>query len=132
VVIIDTSAWIEFFRPSGNLAIKKLVRYALENESVGIGDLIYCEILQGTKNKDEFNTLKHLLDGLSKFDMVGFSIAEKSAENYRNLRSRGITVRKTIDVLIATFCMEHDYYLIHNDSDFDLIKSALPLETFGN
>lgn len=130
MVIIDTSAWIEFFRPSGNLSIKKLVRYALENESVGIGDLIYCEILQGVKNKAEINMLKNLLEGLKKFDMVGFSIAEKSADNYRNLRSRGITVRKTIDVLIATFCMEHGYYFIHNDSDFDLIKSSFNLKTF--
>ena len=70
-----------------------------------------------------------MLLSLPRFDMVGFVTAEKSAANYRLLRSKGVTVRKTIDVLIGTFCADHDLQLIHNDFDFDLMAKHIGLDT---
>jgi predicted nucleic acid-binding protein len=69
-----------------------------------------------------------LLLSLPRFDMVGFRMAEKSAANCRLLRSKGVTVRKTVDVLIGTFCAEHGMQLIHHDSDFDLMANHIGLD----
>lgn len=130
MIMIDTSAWIEFFKPSGNKMIKDTVKYCLEYKLVAMGDLIYCEFLQGIRTSKELNSIKILFSGLAKFDMVGFKLAEKSAENYRYMREHGITVRKTIDVLIASFCIENSFELVHFDSDFDLMEKALGLRIF--
>ena len=132
MVIIDTSAWIEFFnRKSNYLSVKNTVRHCLINESVGMGDLIYCEILQGIKFKNELIKIKTLLSGLDKYNMVNFDLADKSASNYRFLRQKGITVRKTIDVLIATFCIENKYSLVHNDTDFTSIEKYFDLKVYN-
>jgi predicted nucleic acid-binding protein len=131
MVVIDTSALIEFFNKNGNQSIKKTVRYCLLKEAVGLGDLIYCEILQGFKFKNELIRAKILLSGLNKLNMVNFELAEKSAFNYRLLRSRGVTVRKTIDVLIATYCIENKVPLLHNDIDFTFIEKHTPLKTYS-
>ena len=118
MVIVDTSAWIEYFR-GGVPRIVNKVDQCLEIDLVGIGDLVYCEVMQGIRASRERSQVSSLLLSLPQFNMVGFGIAEKSAANYRLLRSRGITVRKTIDVLIGTFCAEHGLQLIHHDSDYD-------------
>ena len=131
MIIIDTSAWIEFFNKNSNYpSIKNTVRYCLENEYVGIGDLIYCEILQGIKHKNELIKVKTLLSGLQKYNMVNFELADLSAANHRLIRKKGITIRKTIDMLIGTFCIQKDFQLIHNDSDFSLIEKHLGLKVF--
>lgn len=127
MVIIDTSAWIEYLNGTGSGVVDK-VDQCLEQDIVAIGDLIYCEIMQGIRSKRQRNQVSSLLLSLPQFDIVGFSIAEKSAANYRLLRSKGITVRKTIDVLIGTFCSEHDFQIVHNDSDFDLMAKHIGLD----
>jgi len=127
VVIVDTSAWIEFFR-GGLPRIVNKVDLCLEQDLVGIGDLVYCEVMQGICSPREKIEVSSLLLALPQFEMVGFSMAEKSASNYRLLRSKGVTVRKTIDVLIGTFCAEHGLQLIHNDSDFDLMAKHIGLK----
>ena len=127
MVIVDTSAWIEYFRIGIPDVVEK-VDLCLEQESVGIGDLVYCEIMQGIRSSRERGRVSSLLLSLPQFEMVGFAIAEKSAANYRLLRSKGVTVRKTIDVLIGTFCAEHGFKLVHNDSDFDLMARHIGLE----
>ena len=127
MVIVDTSAWIEYFR-NGVPKIIDAVDNCLDKNHVGIGDLIYCEVMQGIRKQWERDQVSSLLLSLPRFTMVGFQIAEKSAFNYRLLRSQGVTVRKTIDVLIATFCIENDFQLVHNDSDFDLMVDPLGLE----
>ena len=104
------------------------VDQCLEQDLVAIGDLIYCEIMQGIRCPRERSQVSSLLLSLPQFDMVGFSTAEKSAANYRLLRSKGITVRKTIDVLIGTFCSEHGFQIMHHDSDFDLMAKHLGLD----
>ncbi len=127
MVIVDTSAWIEFFR-GGLPRIVNKVDLCLEQDLVGIGDLVYCEVMQGICSPREKIEVSSLLLALPQFEMVGFSMAEKSASNYRLLRSKGVTVRKTIDVLIGTFCAEHGLQLIHNDSDFDLMAKHIGLK----
>jgi len=127
MVIVDTSAWVEYFRGGVPDVVEKVDR-CLEQDLVGIGDLVYCEVMQGIRSSRERGEVSSLLLSLPRFDMVGFSIAEKSASNYRLLRSKGVTVRKTIDVLIGTFCAEHGLQLVHHDSDFDLMAKHIGLD----
>lgn len=127
MVIIDTSAWIEYLRGGIPRVVQK-VDQCLEEDLVGIGDLVYCEVMQGIRAPRERGRVSSLLLSLPQFDMVGFSIAEKSAANYRLLRSKGVTIRKTIDVLIGTFCAEHGLRIVHHDSDFDLMAEHIGLE----
>ena len=127
MVLVDTSAWIEYLRGGIPRVVEK-VDQCLEQDLVGIGDLVYCEVMQGIRAPRERSRISALLLSLPQFDMVGFSIAEKSAANYRLLRSKGVTVRKTIDVLIGTFCAEHKLQLVHNDSDFDLMAKHIGLD----
>ena len=127
MIIVDTSAWAEYFMGGIPLVVDK-VDQCLEQDFVGIGDLVYCEVMQGIRSPRERSQVSALLLSMPQFDMVGFSIAEKSADNYRLLRSKGITVRKTIDVVTGTFCAEHGFPIIHNDSDFDLMAGLIGLE----
>lgn len=128
MVMVDTSAWIEFFR-GGLPSVVNKVDLCLERDLVGIGDLVYCEVMQGIRSPRAKGEVSTLLLSLPRFEMVGFIMAEKSASNYRLLRSKGVTVRKTIDVLIGTFCAEHGLPLIHHDSDFDLMAKHIGLNT---
>ncbi len=130
MVVIDTSAWIEYFK-NGRQTVVKNVDYCLERNLVGIGDLIYCEAIQGIKSRNERTKISNLLLSLPRFNMVGFEIAEKSAFNYRFLRSQGITIRKTIDVIIGTFCAENKFQLAHYDKDFDRMASYIGLDVFN-
>ena len=127
MVIVDTSAWIEYFRGGIPKVVDKVDR-CLDQELVGIGDLVYCEVMQGIRSPRERGQVSSLLLALPQFAMVGFTIAEKSAANYRLLRSKGVTVRKTIDVLIGTFCVKRGFQLVHNDSDFTLMASHIGLK----
>ena len=127
MVIVDTSAWIEYLG-DGVPAVVNKVDLCLDQDLVGIGDLIYCEVMQGIRSPRERREVSGLLLSLPQFDMVGFTMAEKSASNYRLLRSKGVTVRKTIDVLIGTFCAEHGLQIIHHDSDFDLMAKHIGLD----
>jgi len=126
MIIVDTSAWIEFFRDGEPSVVGKVDRY-LERDLVGIGDLIYCEVMQGIRSVAQRRQISGLLLSLPRFEMVGFPIAEKAADNYRLLRSRGVTVRKTVDVIIGTFCAENDLALAHHDRDFDFMAPHLGL-----
>ena len=127
MVIVDTSAWIEYLRGGVPRIVAKVDR-CLEQDLVGIGDLVYCEIMQGIRSPRERSQVSTLLLSLPQFDMVGFHIAEKSAANYRLLRSKGVTVRKTIDVLIGTFCAENGLQIVHCDSDFGLMAEHIGLD----
>jgi len=116
MVIVDTSAWIEYLR-GGVPAVVAKVDLCLDQDLVCIGDLIYCEVMQGIRTPRERREVSGLLLCLPQFDMVGFSMAEKSASNYRLLRSKGVTVRKTIGL-----------QLVHHDSDFDLMARHIGLD----
>lgn len=127
MILIDTSAWIEYFQ-GGTPSVVHKIETCLREEDVAIGDLIYCEIMQGLYSDADRRQVDDLLSGLPRFEMVGFEMAGKAAANYRLLRTKGVTVRKTIDVLIGTFCAEHDLTLVHNDRDFDLMAKHLGLK----
>jgi hypothetical protein len=127
MIIVDTSAWIEFFK-NGIPPVVQSVENSLEKNLVGIGDLIFCEVVQGIKSKGDREQVAALLLSLPRFEMVGFRIAEKAADNYRTLRSRGITIRKTIVVIIGTFCVENNFSLIHNDRDFEAMAPYIDLD----
>ena len=127
MVIVDTSAWIEYFR-DGLPEIVTRVDHCLDQDLVGIGDLIYCEVMQGIRSPRHRREVSSLLLALPQFEMVGFQLAEKSAANYRLLRSRGVTIRKTIDVLIGTFCADHGFQIVHHDADFDRMAPHIGLE----
>jgi predicted nucleic acid-binding protein len=99
----------------------------LENRRVATGDLIMAEFLQGFREDKQFQEAKKLMDSLEYHDFVGREIAISAAQNFRKLRKKGITIRKTIDVLIATFCIEYGFELLHNDRDFDPMEEVLGL-----
>ena len=117
MILVDTSVWIDYFNGSDNQYTDALDS-GLEESIVAIGDLIFLEILQGFKNDRDFNRAKAVLDSLDQYELFGHSMALKSAENYRTLRKKGITIRKTTDVIIATFCIENQIPLLFSDRDF--------------
>ncbi len=130
MVVIDTSAWISYFNDTGHKVLKD-IDYVLDNDMVCLGDLIYCEILQGIRDKKQLKKVKEVFETLHKDVVGGFEICEKAAENYKYLRSLGVTVRKTIDIIIGTFCLENNYVIIHNDSDFKYMELYLGLRSFN-
>lgn len=130
MILVDSSVWVDYFNGSETIQVKQLDAL-LDKELLAIGDLILTEVLQGfSKNKD-YKTAKMLLSNLAYFDMLGKPIAIKSAENFRYLRKKGVTVRKTIDVIIATFCLEYDLVLLHSDKDFKPFEQYLSLKTYS-
>lgn len=118
MIVVDTSVWIDYVNGVAT-AQTDLLDIELQRSRIVVGDLIITEFLQGFRDDKQFHEAKNLMDSLEYHDFVGKSIAEKAAENFRTLRKNGITVRKTIDVLIATFCIENGFELIHSDRDFD-------------
>lgn len=117
MILVDTSVWIDYFNGKESLETDLLDR-ALEHETVAIGDLILIEILQGFRSDKQYKTVKELLEPLQKFEMLGLDFAIKTADNYRALRKKGITIRKTADVIIATYCIEKNIPLLFTDRDF--------------
>jgi predicted nucleic acid-binding protein len=99
----------------------------LETTPILIGDLILAEVLQGFRHDPDFEKVRRALGRFIQESMVTPELAVQSARNYRFLRQKGVTVRKTIDSLIATFCIENDHQLLHNDSDFDGYEEYLGL-----
>lgn len=126
MVIVDTTVWIDYLRGVVKPQTDWLDR-ALDRERLGITDLILCEVLQGVRDRGEQRRTRRQLLSLEVFSGVGPEIALAAAENYRQLRSRGVTVRKTIDCLIATFCIRHQHELLHDDRDYDAFAQHLGL-----
>ena len=117
MIFVDTSVWIDFFNGKDSAEVQKLDS-ALGTEAVAIGDLIALEILQGFKNDKDYKAAKEMMDSLTVYDLLGESAVYACAENYRALRKKGITIRKTADVIIATFCIENNFLLLFSDRDF--------------
>lgn len=126
MIFVDSSVWIDYFR---GVATKEteLLDALLGTELIATGDLVLAEVLQGFKSERDFNQAKKLMTSLVMVDMLGQEIAIQAARNFRSLRERGITVRKTIDTIIATYCIENDLALLHSDRDFDAFVEHLNL-----
>lgn len=128
MILVDSSVWIDFFNGAGTPQTDRLDGL-LGQQPLAIGDLILTEVLQGFRREQDYQTAKRLLLTLDVFALAGQHLAIRSAENYRSLRSRGITIRKTIDVVIATFCIEWDLALLHADKDFLPFERHLGLQS---
>ena len=126
-VIIDTTVWIDFFR-NAKTEQTDLFETAVRRGDAALGDLIVSEILQGVDTDKEFRSLKRHLSNFHVYPMIGRQNAIQSAVNYRKLRAKGITVRKSVDCWIATFCIERHFPLLHNDRDFDPFAQHLGLK----
>ena len=126
MIVADTSVWIDYV--NGTVTPQtNILDIELENRRVATGDLIMVEFLQGFRDDKQFQEAKDLMDSLEYYDFVGRELAVNAAQNFRKLRKKGITIRKTIDVLIATFCIEYGFELLHNDKDFDPMEEILGL-----
>jgi hypothetical protein len=128
MILVDSSVWIDYFNGKKNSKTDWLDS-ALGNKPIIIGDLILAEVLQGFQNENDFRTAKNLLLDFPFMEMVGKNMAINSAINYRFLKKKGVTVRKTIDVMIGTFCIHHHFSLLHDDRDFDPLEKYLKLKT---
>jgi len=128
LILVDSSVWIDYFRGVSTPESERL-DVLLGSEPVAIGDLILAEMLQGFAVEREFNQARRLLTGLHVRTLGGREIAIQAARNSRALRARGVTVRKTIDSVIATHCIEHDVALLYSDRDFDPFVEHLGLRS---
>jgi predicted nucleic acid-binding protein len=127
VVLVDTTVWVDYFKglptPEAEWLDRELVRQRL-----GLTDLVLCEVLQGVTSEAQAAEVLRELQQFEIFDTGGVGLATAAARNYRLLRTRGVTVRKTIDCLIATFCLLADHMLLHHDRDFDPFEHELGLQ----
>lgn len=128
MVVIDSSVWIDFFS-GATTKQTELLEIILVRDRAAIGGLILTEVLQGFRLDRDFRTARKLLLDCEFLPMDGLTLSLRSAENYRKLRLEGVTVRKTIDCLIATFCIEHSLPLLHSDRDFDPFEKHLGLHS---
>jgi predicted nucleic acid-binding protein len=126
MILVDSSVWIDCFNGVGNPCVAKLDSL-LGVELIAVGDIILTEILEGFQNDNDFKTAKAVLLSLTVFDMLGQDHALAVAENYRYLRKNGIAIRKIIDCMIATFCIQNNHQLLFCDKDFQPFMEYLGL-----
>jgi predicted nucleic acid-binding protein len=117
LILVDSSVWIDYFSGLDSPEADKLDNI-LGIRPVAIGDLILTEVLQGFRHDKDYKAAREVFEDITIFDMLGEKMAIKSAENFRALRKKGITVRKTADVIIATFCIDQKLPLLFSDKDF--------------
>jgi predicted nucleic acid-binding protein len=126
VVIVDTSVWIDYLNDKAN-AQTLWLNFAIENKDIGLSSLILCEVLQGFHTSREADKTCNWLLSFHVFETGDTRLAIQSSENYRLLRQKGVTIRSSIDCLIATFCIDEGHQLLHKDSDFDGFENHLGL-----
>jgi predicted nucleic acid-binding protein len=126
MVIVDTTVWIDYLRGTDNAETIWLDQ-ELTHQRLGLTDLILCEVLQGIRDTALFAQVRDELLTFHLFETGGKQLAIASALNYRKLRGQGYTVRRTIDCLIATFCLQTGHELLHRDRDFDSFEKTLGL-----
>ncbi|WP_125610583.1 PIN domain nuclease [Specibacter cremeus] len=117
MIVVDSSVWIDFFNGRDSTETGRLYSL-LAAEPIAVGDLIVTEVLQGFRSDRDFAKARNALLSLTVFPLLGPDAAVRAAENYRELRKQGVTVRKTADVIIASFCIEHGHSLLFSDRDF--------------
>ena len=126
MILVDSSAWIDYFKGTITPQTDKLDKM-LAHAPLAIGDLFLTEVLQGFTNERDFNKARKMLTSLTVVQLGGQKIAIQAVKNFRALRVLGVTVRKTIDTVIATWCIESGYDLLHDDRDFDPFVKHLGL-----
>jgi predicted nucleic acid-binding protein len=128
MILTDSSVWIDHINHVINEPVRRL-RGLIPNEPLLIGDLILCEILQGFRSEAQAKLAARVLGRFEAVSLCSPDLAVTAAANYRFLRARGITIRKTIDVIIGTFCIERGHALLHSDRDFEPMERLLGLQT---
>jgi predicted nucleic acid-binding protein len=128
VILVDSSVWIDHLRNTVTRQVSQL-RSLVSSEELLVGDLILCEVLQGLSTNEEAALVEEALREFEIVSLVNPELAVKAASNYRFLRSRGFTVRRTIDLIIGTFCIERGHSLLHADRDFSPMERLLGLHT---
>ncbi len=128
MILVDSSVWIGYFNGIRSWQTGFLNDY-LSNMPVLMGDLILTEVLQGFRSEKDYKTAKKFLSLLPFCRIGGYDVAVESALNYRRLRKKGVTVRKTIDVIIATYCIMEGVTLLHDDRDFEPMAVHFSLKT---
>jgi predicted nucleic acid-binding protein len=126
MVIVDTTVWVHYLKGNENAQTEWFDRN-VGREALGLTDLILCEVLQGVPADEDFAAVSQQLLEFALFSTGGAEIAISAAQNYRSLRRRGFTVRKTVDCLIATLCMREGFSLLHRDRDYDVFERELAL-----
>ena len=129
MIIIDTSVWVGFICGNATWQTDWLMRN-LDRPNLGLTDLTYCEILQGQKTDVDVQRWRYALPLVGVHATGGIELAEATAQNYRSLRRRGLTIRNTIDCFIATFCIRGGHTLLHSDRDFIAFEQHLALKVF--
>jgi predicted nucleic acid-binding protein len=128
MILVDSSVWIDYFN-GHNTTQTDWLDSALGKIPIIMGDLVLTEVLQGFQNEKDFKIARTLLLSVPFMPMLGQQLAIESAMNYRILRKNGVTVRKTIDVMIGTFCVHYRFSCLYQDKDFDPIVKFLKLKT---
>jgi predicted nucleic acid-binding protein len=118
LIVIDSSVWIGHLRNLDTRAVRAL-RSIEDPDTIIVGDIVLLEVLQGARNQARATRIENDLRRFQIEPMLDDNLAIRAARNYRTLRERGVTIRKTIDVIIATFCLERNHALLHDDRDFD-------------
>ena len=126
MVIVDSSVWIDYLNGNANIQTEWL-ESSLGEQEIGLTSLILCEVLQGIRHNRRFNETREVLIAFSVFEGITANLAVASAQNFRILRHQGVTVRKTVDSIIATFCIQEGHQLLHHDSDFESFEKHLGL-----
>jgi predicted nucleic acid-binding protein len=124
--VADTSVWVDFLRGTPSPEAELLDRL-LPVRRIIVGDLVLCEVLQGVADARQARRTEALLREFLVLPMVDDGLAVQAAENFRRLRALGVTIRKTMDLLIGTFCIRHGHQLLHRDRDFDPMEAHLGL-----
>lgn len=130
MIFLDSTVLIDYFNGRNNWQVEVLDSI-LGRELVVIGDYVLTEVLQGFRSDNEFQKAKTILLSFPCFNIGGKEMALQSAKNYRYLRKKGVTVRKTIDSIIATFCIVNKLTLLHNDKDFEPFSKHLKLKVYN-
>ena len=128
MILVDSSVWIDYLRGIDTRQTDRL-HALLGVEPLAVGDLILTEVLQGTTTEKDFRSVQRLLGNLDVLQLGGSAVAVQAARNFRALREKGVTVRKTIDCIIATRCIMDDLTLLHSDRDFDPFGTHLGLRS---
>ena len=127
MIIVDTSVWIDYFNGI-DTDETDILDGSLGKQEVAIGDLILLEILRGFRLDKDYNIAKKYLANIQQYSMLNPALALKAANNYRKLRKKGITIRKTADIIIATFCIQKKFPLLYTDRDFIPFSNHLKLQ----
>jgi predicted nucleic acid-binding protein len=128
VILVDTSVWIDYLRGLATNQTTKL-RARMEGGPLLVGDLILCEVLRGVRSDAQARSVEA---SLRRFELVSLTdpdLAITAADNYRQLRGRGVTIRSVVDLIIGTFCIERGHALLHSDRDFEPMERLLGLQT---